>query len=83
MKRAVALRYKIDRDRTPLLVAKGHGRVAERIIEIAKNHNIPIHIDPELALILGKLDINEEIPPSLYNAVAGVIAFILTVEKKS
>ncbi|MEK9149581.1 MAG: EscU/YscU/HrcU family type III secretion system export apparatus switch protein [Candidatus Desantisbacteria bacterium] len=83
MKKAVALRYKMDRDRSPLLVAKGQGQVAERIIEIANEHKIPIYIDPDLALILSKLDLDEEIPPSLYNAVAGVIAFVWGIEKRS
>ena len=83
MKKAVALRYKMDRDKSPLLVAKGQGQVAERIIEIAAKHNIPIHIDPDLAQILFKLNLDEEIPPSLYNAVASVIAFVWALEKKS
>ncbi|MDI6752210.1 MAG: EscU/YscU/HrcU family type III secretion system export apparatus switch protein [bacterium] len=82
MKKAVALRYKMDRDRAPLLVAKGQGQVAERIIEIAREHKIPIHIDPDLALILSKLYLDEEIPPSLYNAIASVIAFVLGIEKR-
>ncbi|MEK9149582.1 MAG: hypothetical protein AAB267_06015 [Candidatus Desantisbacteria bacterium] len=40
-------------------------------------------MDPDLALILSKLDLDEEIPPSLYNAVAGVIAFVWGIEKRS
>jgi flagellar biosynthesis protein len=83
MKKAVALRYKMEKDRAPLLVAKGQGQVAEKIIEIASKHNIPIHIDPDLALILSKLNLDEEIPPSLYNAVASVIAFVWSIEKRS
>lgn len=82
MKKAVALRYKMDRDKAPLLVAVGQGQVAERIIEIAENYNIPIHIDPILATILSRLNLDEEIPPSLYNAVASVIAFVWQIKKK-
>jgi flagellar biosynthesis protein len=83
MKKAVALRYKMEYDKAPLLVAKGQGQVAEKIIEIAVKHNIPIHIDPDLALILSKLNLDEEIPPSLYNAVASVIAFVWSIEKRN
>ncbi len=76
-KKAAALRYEQFMDDAPKLVAKGRGMVAEKIIELAKKHNIPIVEDPLLVDSLIKLDLYEEIPPHLYEAVAKIIAFIL------
>ncbi|TPW18474.1 MAG: flagellar biosynthesis protein [Halothiobacillaceae bacterium] len=59
----------------PILSAKGEDSLAEQIIAIAKEYDIPLHEDAELAKLLVKLDIGEEIPPQLYIAVAKVIAF--------
>jgi flagellar biosynthesis protein len=80
MKRAAVLRYDVEKDRTPVLVAKGAGLIAERIIEIAEKYNIPIHYDPGLCELLSKLEIDTEIPPSLYEAVASLITFIWGIE---
>jgi len=75
-RKAAALRYDSERDSAPKIVAKGSGKVAEKIIEIARQYNIPIKDDPELAEILSTLDIYQEIPPELYKAVAEILAFI-------
>ena len=76
-KRAAALRYDQYSDGAPRLVAKGSGVVAEKIIELAKRHNIPIVEDPLLVDSLIKLDLYEEIPPHLYEAVAKIVAYII------
>ncbi len=76
-KKAAALRYEQFMDDAPKLVAKGQGIVAEKIIELAKKHNIPIVEDPLLVDSLIKLDLYEEIPPHLYEAVAKIIAFLM------
>jgi flagellar biosynthesis protein len=75
-RKAAALRYDSERDSAPKIVAKGSGKVAEKIIEIARQYNIPIKDDPELVEILSTLDIYQEIPPELYKAVAEILAFI-------
>ena len=62
--------------RAPRISAKGAGYLAERIIEIAKEHGIGIYEDPDLVEVLSKLDLNHEIPESLYRAVAEVLAFV-------
>ena len=76
MKKAVALRYKPDRDNAPKVVAKGAGELAKRIIEIAKKHGIPVEENAPLADVLFKLELNQEIPPELYLAVAEILAFV-------
>ena len=75
-KKAVALKYKINEDNAPKVVAKGRGFLAEKIEEIAKEYDIHIEKDPELADSLYRLNLNEEIPEELYEAVAKVLAYI-------
>lgn len=78
-KKAVALRYRNGKDRAPVVVAKGKGVLAEKIMAIAREHNIPIYEDRELVELLSVLEIYEEIPPRLYKAVAEVLAFVYRV----
>ena len=82
-KSAAALRYKIEEDPAPRIVAKGAGKVAERIIEAAKEAGVPIHEDPDLLALLMTLNIDEVIPPEMYVAVAEVLAFIYRMNKKA
>jgi flagellar biosynthesis protein len=78
-RRAVALRYDAEQDAAPRVVAKGNRIVAERIIEIARENDVPIHEDPDLVAVLAKLDVEQEIPDRLYRAVAEVLAFVYRV----
>ena len=78
-KRAAALRYQPKTDTAPKVIAKGKGKVAEKIIEIAKEHNIYIHNDPDLIEVLSQLDLNESIPPDLYVVVAELLAFVYSL----
>ncbi len=78
---AVALKYRTATDRAPKVTARGMGKIAEKIIEIAKEHHIYIHEDPDLVEILSTLDINEEIPPDLYVVVAELLAFVYSLNK--
>lgn len=80
-KKAAALRYNEFMDNAPKLVAKGQGVIAEKIIQLAKEHNIPIVEDPLLVDSLIKLDLYEEIPPHLYEAVARIVAYIIKHSK--
>lgn len=82
-KKAVALRYKSEKDKAPRVVAKGSGKVAERIIELAKNYGIHIKEDRLLVDALSKLDLYEEIPVELYRAVAEVLVFVYSLNKKN
>lgn len=78
-KKAVALQYKADMDTAPRVRARGEGRVAEKIIEIARQHGIYIHNDPNLIEVLARLDLNEQIPPDLYVIVAELLAFVYSL----
>jgi flagellar biosynthesis protein len=78
-KKAVALRYDPEKDNAPVVLAKGYGELAERIIKIAKERNIPVVEDKDLISALIKVEVFEEIPPELYRAVAKVLVFIKTL----
>ncbi len=80
--KAAALKYNEGKDRAPKLVAKGRGEVAKKIIDIAKECDIPIREDKKLVEILSSLDLYQEIPPDLYKAVAEILAFIYSLSKK-
>ena len=79
---AVAIRYDLQKDRAPRIIGKGKGELAERMLAIAKEHKIPVREDPELIEVLAKLDVQEEIPPELYQVMAEVLTFIYRVNKK-
>lgn len=79
---AVALRYRPKEDQAPKVVGKGRGYVAEKILEIARAHNIPIREDKNLLQVLSRLDLDEEIPPELYRAVAEILAFIYRLSNR-
>jgi flagellar biosynthesis protein len=74
--RAAALRYDHGQDEAPVLVAKGSGSTADWIVEIAREHGIPIHEDPSLVEVLSKLDVQQRIPEELYLIVAEILACI-------
>jgi flagellar biosynthesis protein len=74
--KAVALKYKLGEQRAPKVSAKGEAHVAERIIDVAKEHGIPIKEDVLLVEMLSQLDVDEQIPEKLYQAVAEIFAFV-------
>lgn len=82
IQKAVALKYDRKKDDAPKVTAKGKGKVAEKIIELAKKHDIPIKDDPDLIEVLSSLDINQEIPSEIYAAVAELLAFVYSVNSK-
>jgi len=81
-KKAAALQYNIRKDSAPRLVGKGKGWMAEKIIQLAREHHIPIKEDPYLVEILSTLDLYDEIPPDLYKAVAEILVFIYKISNK-
>jgi len=78
---AVALEY--SGDGAPRVTAKGGGLVAENILRVAHEHDIPLHEDSELAGLLSKVELGDEIPSALYLAIAEVIAFAYSVSHKT
>jgi flagellar biosynthesis protein len=81
--KAVALRYKpLQGDKAPKVVARGSGRLAEKMIELARENEIPVEKDPDLVEVLSKLDIDQEIPPDVYVAVAELLAFVYRLNRE-
>jgi len=76
---AVALHY--DRGGAPRVVAKGRGPLGEKIIEVAKAHDIPIEENEVLAGALAHVELGDEIPEDLYRAVAEVLVFVLRLSR--
>ena len=79
---AIALSYK-DNTPAPRVVAKGYGEVADRIIEFARKSGVFVHDSPELVSLLMQVDLDQQIPPELYRAVAEVLAFVYFLEKQA
>tara|TARA_R110002167_G_scaffold236325_19_gene441549 strand:- start:1041 stop:1343 length:303 start_codon:yes stop_codon:yes gene_type:complete len=77
---AIALKY--DEITAPKLTAKGKADLAEQIISLAKEHNIPIYENSELVNILSKLELGDEIPETLYRVIAEIIAFAYHLQGK-
>ncbi len=82
-KKAAALSYDPKKGGAPRVIASGRGTIAEKIIEVANQHGIPVMADAPLAEGLIRVEIGEEIPPELYQAVAQVLAFLYRLERKS
>lgn len=80
---AVALKYAPTRgDTAPRVIAKGKGHIAERLRAIAKENDIPIHDDLELARLLSAVEVESEIPVALFAAVAEVLALIYRADEE-
>ncbi len=76
---AIALAY--DGQAAPRVTAKGRGKVAERIVETAREHGVPIEDNAILAEALSAVELDDHIPPELYQSVAQVIAFVLNARR--
>jgi flagellar biosynthesis protein len=74
--KAVALKYDRHADAAPKVVAKGRGHLAERIQQVARESGVPILTDENLVQVLEALELDLEIPPELYRAVAEVLVFV-------
>ena len=64
------------------MLASGAGEIANKIISLAKEHDIPIKEDPDLIEILSKVEVDQEIPPNLYKAVAEIFSFLYKITNK-
>lgn len=82
IQKAVALKYEKKKDNAPRVVAKGKGEIAQRIIKIAQENELPIKKDEDLVELLTKIELDREIPPNLYKAVAEVFSFIYNITNK-
>lgn len=77
---AIALSYATG-DYAPKVVAKGRGLIAEQIIARAKQHNVFVHESKDLVALLMQVDLDDHIPPALYQAIAEILAWLYRLEE--
>lgn len=82
MKADIAIALNYDESSAPKVVAKGKGLVAEQILKLAVEHDVPIKEEPELIELLATVELGDQIPEALYVAVAEVIAFAYSLKGK-
>ena len=75
--KAVALRYSMEEDAAPIVIASGYGHIADKIIDIAENQGIPVFRDDSAASMLCMLEVGKTIPPELYEIVAAIYVQLL------
>ena len=80
---AVALHHDRDGAQAPRVVAKGTGELAERILALARESQVPIHSDPDLVALLAASEIGEETPTDIYEAVARLLAWLYSLSHQS
>ena len=81
---AIALRYAPERgEDAPRIVASGEGYLADEILRIARENDVPLRPDPALAGALATLDVGQQVPPELFRAVAEVLAFVYQMNGKA
>ena len=76
-KKAVALKYDENKNAAPVIVASGMGYLAEKIVETAAENGVPIYEDNSLSTILTQLQLGQEIPESLYQAIVEIYVYFL------
>lgn len=81
MPQAVAISYNDQKDSAPRVVAKGAGFIAEQILTAAKQHAVPVYQNKTLTGMLMAVELDREIPPELYQAVAEVLAYVYRLDQ--
>ncbi|GIO83862.1 flagellar biosynthetic protein FlhB [Paenibacillus faecis] len=81
LKKAVALKYDPQKHDAPVVAAKGSGLLAEKILDLARENEIPVQEDAALVEVLSKIDLDRQIPPELYTLVAEILSFIYRSDK--
>jgi flagellar biosynthesis protein len=79
--KAIAIKYDVKKDRAPRIVASGRGGIAEEILRIAEENQVPFYEDKTLAEMLSKLEFDAEVPAELYAIIAEVLAFVYQLDK--
>jgi len=74
IKEAIALEY--GKNTTPVVTAKGDAELAQKIIDEAQRHGVYVAEDPQLLALLSRIDIDKEIPPELFTAVAVILSWV-------
>jgi flagellar biosynthesis protein len=83
VKTAIALQYDPNSNGAPKVVATGRGEIADKILLIAQQNQVPIREDPILAQALSMVDLDTEIPPELYAVVAEVLGWVYRLRNKT
>ena len=78
---AIAIKYDEDKKSAPKIIASGRGKIAESILDIAEENNIPFYEDEILARILSKLDLDTEIQKELFTVFAEILAHVYHLEQ--
>lgn len=79
-RQAIALKY--DGSHSPTLTAKGDEELAEAILQIARDYEVPIYENAELVKLLARMELGESIPQELYRTIAEIIAFAWNLKGK-
>ena len=79
-RQAIALKY--DGQQAPTLTAKGDDALAEAILKLARENEVPIYENPELVKLLARMELGDSIPEELYRTIAEIIAFAWTLKGK-
>ncbi|HIP15241.1 MAG TPA: type III secretion system protein [Sulfurimonas autotrophica] len=82
-KKAIALQYNKEKNQAPVVSAKGEGKTAQKIIQIAKENGVPLKKDEDLVELLSKVELDKEVPPQMYKAIAEVFSFIYSITKET
>lgn len=82
MREAAALKYNAQSDNAPYILALGKGHVAEKMIETAQEENVHVVADEKLSKVLQKLSVGDQIPEIMYQAVAEILSFISSIDKR-
>ncbi|WP_312647675.1 EscU/YscU/HrcU family type III secretion system export apparatus switch protein [Aminipila sp.] len=81
-KKAVALKYDESQGTAPIIVASGLGHMAEKIVEVANQSDVPVYEDTSLATVLSQLELGAQIPEEVYRAVVEIYVFFLNLQSK-
>ena len=83
IRKATALAYEPGADKAPKIIATGRGEIADKIIQTAREADVPVYEDAHLADVLGALKLGTEIPQELYEVVAEVLAFVSRMDEQA
>jgi flagellar biosynthesis protein len=79
--KSVALKYDVQANEAPYVLAKGIGAIGDYILNLAQKNNVPVYRNDKLAESLFRLKQNEEIPSELYTIVAEIFSFVYSLRK--
>lgn len=79
----MALQYRRQHDPAPRVVAKGEGEIAEKIVDVAREHGVAIKQDADLVQLLGAVELDTQIPVEAFVAVAEILSYIYRVKTQA